>query len=45
MQRFALLVAATVLAHAALAAEVAGVHVDDTATVAGQELVLNGIRA
>ena len=42
MRKFVIAVAAAVFATGALAVEVAGVKVDDKATVAGQELVLNG---
>jgi len=42
MRKFVIAVAAVVFATGALAVEVAGVKVDDKATVAGQELVLNG---
>ena len=42
MRKFIIAVAALVFAAGAFAVEVAGVKVDDKATVAGQELVLNG---
>ena len=42
MRKLVIAVAAIVFAAGALALEVAGVKVDDKATVAGQELVLNG---
>jgi long-chain acyl-CoA synthetase len=42
MRKFIIAVAALVVTTGAFAVEVAGVKVDDKATVAGQELVLNG---
>ena len=42
MRKLIIAVAALVVAAGAFAAEVAGVKIDDKATVAGQELVLNG---
>ncbi len=42
MRKFIIAVAALAFAAGAFAVEVAGVKLDDKATVAGQELVLNG---
>ena len=42
MRKFLIAVAAFVIATGAFAVEVAGVKIDDKASVAGQELVLNG---